>query len=288
MKKQWKQLLFVVFSVFVLAACGIQSVEQHEKMEAEERSVEEVSESIQQESPEIKQEPATEVAEEKLVERVEEKAVLHEELQVEQEPKQEPEVKEQLKPKLKIEPEVKSEIEPKVEEPAPEVKQEPVKQAVEQPKEEPKEPQRVEKKRTVTIAIYVHSLVADMDKLHPSLKSEQYVPSNGVILKPVTYELLSEKDTVWDVLKRATKEHKIQLEYQGADENIYSSVYIEGINHIYEFSAGPLSGWMYEVNGTYPNYGASQYILADGDVIEWHYTTDLGRDLGEVRQGERS
>ncbi len=30
------------------------------------------------------------------------------------------------------------------------------------------------------------------------------------------------------------------------------SVYVEGINNIYEFSCGEQSGWMYEVNGVYP------------------------------------
>ena len=90
---------------------------------------------------------------------------------------------------------------------------------------------------------------------------------------------------MWDVLQRATREHKIQLEYQGANENLYNSVYIEGINHLYEFSAGPLSGWMYAVNGVYPNYGCSQYVLQDGDTIVWNYTVDLGRDLGQSASG---
>ena len=70
------------------------------------------------------------------------------------------------------------------------------------------------------------------------------------------------------------------MEYQGSDENSYGSVYIRGINYLYEFSCGPLSGWMYKVNGEYPNYGCSKYKLKDGDVIEWVYTCDLGQDVG--------
>jgi hypothetical protein len=61
---------------------------------------------------------------------------------------------------------------------------------------------------------------------------------------------------------------------------IYNSNYIEGINNLYEFDAGELSGWMYKVNGWFPNYGSSRYVLKDGDVIEWVYTCDLGRDVG--------
>ncbi|QGG53970.1 DUF4430 domain-containing protein [Lysinibacillus pakistanensis] len=148
-----------------------------------------------------------------------------------------------------------------------------------------KQQQPAPQKRTVTIAIRVDTLLKHWNKLDPSLQSEKYVPKNGIILKPTKYELLSEKDTVWDVLQRATKEHKIQMEYQGANENIYNSVYVEGINHLYEFSAGELSGWMYKVNGVYPNYGCSQYVLKDGDIIEWNYTVDLGRDLGHDWDG---
>lgn len=288
--KKWRQLLFVVLSVLLLAACGIQSVEQHERMEEAERSIEAVvSEPLQEdttkEAPveEQKAVPTEQTKEEVQLTKAEVKEEVKPEPKVEvneQEakvaPKSEPQV--ETKPAPKPEPQSEAKVAPKSgSQEETKVAPEPAK-PVEQPKEEVKP---APKKRTVTIAIYVHSLVANMDKLHPSLKSDKYVPASGVVLAPVTYELLSEKDTVWDILRRAAKEHKIHLEYEGADENIYDSVYLEGIHHLYEFSAGPLSGWMYKVNGTFPSYGASQYTLEDGDVIEWHYTVDLGRDLGK-------
>ena len=154
---------------------------------------------------------------------------------------------------------------------------------VEKPKaEKPKiEIPKSSKKKYVTITIRVDTILDNMDSLDPSLKSEKYVPRNGVILKTKKYELKENKEeNVFDILVRATNEHRIQMEYQGASENQYGSVYIEGINHLYEFSVGELSGWMYSVNGWYPNYGASKYKLKDGDKIEWNYTCDLGRDLG--------
>ena len=43
---------------------------------------------------------------------------------------------------------------------------------------------------------------------------------------------------------------------------------------------GELSGWMYRVDGWFPNYGCSRYQLQDGDVVEWLYTCDLGADIG--------
>ena len=61
---------------------------------------------------------------------------------------------------------------------------------------------------------------------------------------------------------------------------VYNSAYILDVNNLYEFDAGELSGWMYKVNGWFPNYGCSRYQLKPGDAIEWHYSCDLGRDIG--------
>lgn len=70
------------------------------------------------------------------------------------------------------------------------------------------------------------------------------------------------------------------MDFQGANETSYNSIYIKGINYLYEFSCGPLSGWMYLVNGEFPDFGVNKYDLKDGDVIEFKYTCDLGRDIG--------
>ncbi|MGG0663026.1 DUF4430 domain-containing protein [Viridibacillus arvi] len=136
------------------------------------------------------------------------------------------------------------------------------------------------KKEFVTISISAATLLTHWDMLKPALQSEKYVPKNGVILKSTKYEILNEEETVWSIIKRATKEHGIHMEYEGAGENQYGSVYIEGINHLYEFDAGELSGWMYSVNGQTPNYGVSAVTVKNGDNIQFQYTVDLGRDIG--------
>ncbi|MGE7918183.1 DUF4430 domain-containing protein [Viridibacillus sp. NPDC093762] len=136
------------------------------------------------------------------------------------------------------------------------------------------------KKEYVTISISAATLLTHWDMLKPALQSEKYVPKNGVILKSTKYEILNEDETVWSIIKRATKEHGIHLEYEGAGDNQYGSVYIEGINHLYEFDAGELSGWMYSVNGQTPNYGVSAVTVKNGDNIQFQYTVDLGRDIG--------
>lgn len=132
------------------------------------------------------------------------------------------------------------------------------------------------KSKTCTIEIRYDTILKNMDKLRPGL--DKYVPNNGVILATTTVEIY-DGENVFDILKRVTRNKKIQMEFR--NDPVYSGAYIEGINHLYEFDCGTESGWMYKVNGWFPNYGCSQYKVKDGDVISWVYTCDLGKDVGD-------
>lgn len=136
-----------------------------------------------------------------------------------------------------------------------------------------------EDSETVTISIRCDTILKNYGELDPALRSGEFVPPDGVILPPTKY-VLRPGDTVFDILDRAVRYNKIQMEYQGADKNSYGSVYVQGIHYLYEFSCGPLSGWMYRVDGEFPSYGCSKYALQNGQVIEWVYTCDLGQDVG--------
>ncbi len=98
-----------------------------------------------------------------------------------------------------------------------------------------------------------------------------YLPEDGVIL-PVTEFPLHSGDTVYDLLTAAARQYGIQLESSGMQ-------YIEGINYLYEFDCGDLSGWVFRVNGETPSVGCGSYRLCDGDRVEWLYTCELGGDL---------
>ena len=128
---------------------------------------------------------------------------------------------------------------------------------------------------TVTMSISCASILENMDQLDPD--KTELIPEDGWILKPVTVEL-EEGESVFDLLLRVTREHKIHMEY--ADTPMYGSAYIEGIYNLYEFDCGEVSGWMYSVNGWYPNYGCSGYALKPGDVVEWRFTCNGGEDIG--------
>ena len=105
-----------------------------------------------------------------------------------------------------------------------------------------------------------------------------YVPADGVILPEITVEF-TPGENVFQVLRRVCEAADIPLEYSLTP--LYDSYYLEGICHLYEFDCGPESGWMYQVNGTFPNYGCSSYEVQPGDSIEWLYTCiGLGADLG--------
>lgn len=133
-------------------------------------------------------------------------------------------------------------------------------------------------KQTVYMTIRCDTVLDNYDKLDESLRSEKYVPEDGMILKR-TKVAFEEGDTVFDVLVNASKEHKIQLDYDGADKNSYGTVYVKGINQLYEMSCGELSGWVFLLNGEKKDNGASAFDVQDGDEIEWVYTCDLGRDV---------
>ena len=103
------------------------------------------------------------------------------------------------------------------------------------------------------------------------------MPDDGVLL-PAAEVTFSQGESVYDVLQRVCRENKIHME--SSFTPVYNSAYIEGIGNLYEFDVGSGSGWMYAVNGWYPNYGCSRYVLQDGDTVEWVYTCDLGQDVG--------
>lgn len=130
---------------------------------------------------------------------------------------------------------------------------------------------------TCTFSIECSTILNNLSMLDPD--KLEAVPSGGVILAKTTVTFY-EGESVFDVLQRVCKEKGIHMESSWTP--IYNSAYIEGIHNLYEFDCGELSGWMYRVNGWYPNYGCSRYQLKDGDVVEWRYTCDLGNDVGRT------
>ena len=121
--------------------------------------------------------------------------------------------------------------------------------------------------QTVTLSIRC-------DAIQGLEKKNDLIPDDGVILDTREFAI-SEGDTVYDVLLDATTTYRIVMDNSGSD----GAAYIAGIGGLYEFDYGELSGWMYRVNGEFPNVGCQSYTVSDGDEIEWLYTTNIGKDL---------
>ena len=130
-------------------------------------------------------------------------------------------------------------------------------------------------KLTCTLEIRCDTLLENLERMTP--EKAALVPDSGILLEATEMEF-SGGASVFDVFRKILREEKLHFEY--VDASAYDSVYIEGIGNLYEYDCGPQSGWMYSVNGIYPGLGCSAYTLADGDVIVFSYTCDLGADLG--------
>lgn len=117
---------------------------------------------------------------------------------------------------------------------------------------------------TVTVSIRCDTVAGE---------NREHIPSDGTIL-PETSLDIEEGETVYDVLVEACRMHGIHLENNGG-----AAVYISGINNLYEFDFGDLSGWIYHVNGESPSVGCDAYVLSDGDEIQWLYSREIGNDL---------
>lgn len=107
------------------------------------------------------------------------------------------------------------------------------------------------------------------------------VVSKRTILASQTVKF-SEGETVFIVMKRLLKEKGLSMRSKGSG----SSAYVSSINGLAELDGGRWSGWMYNVNGWYPNYSCGAYKLKKGDKVEWRYTCDLGKDLGQSFDGD--
>lgn len=119
---------------------------------------------------------------------------------------------------------------------------------------------------TVTLSIRCDTLVGMVDS--------PYIPEDGTILDTCVFSI-AEGDTVYDILIEAARQYQIHVENNGTSE----MAYIAGIQYLYESDYGDLSGWVFHVNGVSPSVGCGAYVLSDGDIIEWHYTCDLGQDV---------
>lgn len=118
-----------------------------------------------------------------------------------------------------------------------------------------------------TVVVKCDAVLANLDKLDKS--KYNLVPDNGIIFSSKTVEFC-EGESAFDVLLREMNKNNIHMEFEYTPA--FKSHYVEGIGNLYEFDCGDMSGWIYKINGKIANVSCSQYMLKQGDVIEWVYT----------------
>lgn len=129
---------------------------------------------------------------------------------------------------------------------------------------------------TCTLSVRCDTILNNIDRLDP--EKTALVPADGFIFA-ASDVIFYAGESVFNVLQREMKQAGIHMDFKNMP--VYNSAYIRSIDNLYEFDCGELSGWLYKVNGDWlPNYGCSRYVLQNGDVVEWIYTCDLGKDVG--------
>ncbi|MBP1989123.1 DUF4430 domain-containing protein [Paenibacillus eucommiae] len=105
-----------------------------------------------------------------------------------------------------------------------------------------------------------------------SIKGDE---EHGVILDAAELAI-DDEISVISLLQKLTREKKIQMEFTGRG----AASYVKGIDNLYEYDKGAKSGWLFRVNGVFSDKGAGVYEVKPGDVVDWLYTLDLGKDVG--------
>ena len=107
-----------------------------------------------------------------------------------------------------------------------------------------------------------------LDNMSNLKKGKEEFVGDGTLF-PATSIPYVEGDTVFDLTLRALG---TQLDYT-------SLKYVRGIKQIYEKNCGSQSGWIYFVNGQKLGVSSAACVLKPGDIVEWRFTCDGGKDL---------
>lgn len=135
----------------------------------------------------------------------------------------------------------------------------------------------------VTFSADCKSVLGRMDTIDPSVNQPSVIPPDGVVIGECTLSL-PEGSSAFDALITAARQQQVRVDYTGSSWGTY----VRSIGYISEFGFGELSGWMYRVNGEFPQVYAGEFTLHEGDVVEFVYTCDLGGDVGDSYNAENA
>lgn len=115
---------------------------------------------------------------------------------------------------------------------------------------------------TITVKI---SVLCTLAVGNPNLNPGITLPEDGVMFSEHSVKL-KPGQTAFDALQQTG----LTLDYSGSPSR--KNVYLRGVGGLYERDCGPASGWVFSINGKYPNMGCSNVVLNDGDSISFQFT----------------
>ena len=96
-------------------------------------------------------------------------------------------------------------------------------------------------------------------------------------IQPTIVYDLPEGTMAMDVFRQVLQANGYSYEAKGS--YVQAIIQPDGTK-VAEFSKGPNSGWLFRVNGDFPDVGMDSYQLEDGDVIEVLFTADYTQEPG--------
>jgi hypothetical protein len=122
--------------------------------------------------------------------------------------------------------------------------------------------------KQTTENISIHEEKQQADNFNNQISSEKQnaiLEINGLKIESE----LTESDTIYDFMKKARKDGKLEFK-----EKIYTSMgaFIEEINNIKNNGE---ENWIYYVNNQKANIGISNYKIKPGDIISWKFEKAL-------------
>ena len=121
------------------------------------------------------------------------------------------------------------------------------------------------------VTIDCHTAVASADL---SGEVREIQPENGMILEKYAVGL-TEGMTAMEAFEAACKANKLQFEYA----SMSGMKYVDGINNLYSFACGGLSGWFFLYNGESPSVGMSEIKVEKDSELLLVYSCDMGADI---------
>ncbi|MDR1604413.1 MAG: DUF4430 domain-containing protein, partial [Gracilibacteraceae bacterium] len=95
------------------------------------------------------------------------------------------------------------------------------------------------------------------------------------------YELSGESVTAAEVFRAVTARHGLEadIRFEGNYISAIQAPQEFGGEYLAESDAGGFSGWMYTLNGEYPDYGIAEQMVSPGDELVFHYIADPIREF---------